>query len=94
MKPVEALKQALDYVADQGEFISADDILIVLESLGYTIYKKKVMRVQRRPASSTSMTPELKTAIQAAHAALPEARLQDIGNQFNVNQGRVSESLR
>jgi predicted XRE-type DNA-binding protein len=47
----------------------------------------------RAPATSTKMTPELAEEIREFAEANPGMSHQEIGNVFNVNHGRVSESI-
>ena len=48
----------------------------------------------RAPATSTSMTPELAEEIREYAEANPGMSHQAIAEVFNVNLGRVSETLR
>jgi hypothetical protein len=58
-----------------------------------------VNEMTRRPAirktvpKSMPMTPDVRDAIRAYARAHPDASNQEIGNVFQVNTGRVSESL-
>ena len=75
------------------DFKEASKIVNKLESKGLTIYKKKVFKNGRRPASSQPLTPELVKDIRSYFASDSDATQQDIANMFNVNIGRVNEAL-
>ena len=49
---------------------------------------------QRAPISSAPMTDELRRRILDMKAANPSLSHAEIGRQFNVNPGRVSETLK
>lgn len=72
---------------------AARRIMERLEANGMTVYKKKVSKNERRPASSQTMTEELAQEITLYYAENPEATQQQIANEFNVNIGRVNEVL-
>lgn len=72
---------------------SARKIIERLEQSGMTIYKKKISKNERRPASSQTMTEELAQEIIQYFEGNPEATQQQIANKFNVNIGRVNEVL-
>lgn len=72
---------------------AARRIMERLEANGMTVYKKKVAKNERRPASSQTMTEELAQEIILYYAKNPEATQQQIANEFNVNIGRVNEVL-
>jgi hypothetical protein len=50
--------------------------------------------VRRAPVKSRPMDPKVKEEMRAYAASHPEAHQRDIGQMFNANPGRVSESLR
>ena len=64
-----------------------------LANLGFAIYKKKVQRNGRRPATSQPMTEKLAIAIRSYYDAHPDATQQEIAGVFKVNIGRVNEAL-
>lgn len=70
----------------------AEIALRLLESKGLTIYRKKVMRNERRPVSSEPMTPELRAKIRHAYR-FSEMTQAEIAAAFHVNLGRVAEVL-
>lgn len=72
---------------------AARRIMERLEASGMTVYKKKVSKNERRPASSQTMTEELAQEITLYYAENLEATQQQIANEFNVNIGRVNEVL-
>lgn len=72
---------------------AARRIMERLEASGMTVYKKKVAKNERRPASSQPMTDELAQEIADYYEQNPETTQQQIANQFNVNIGRVNEIL-
>jgi hypothetical protein len=49
---------------------------------------------QRARIASASLTDALRAQIRALKAAEPELSQVEIGRRFNVNPGRVSETLR
>lgn len=49
---------------------------------------------QRAPTTSVPMTEELRAKIRAVKEAEPHLSQAEIGGRFNVNPGRVSETLR
>lgn len=68
-------------------------IVAHLEAEGFTIYKKKVFRNQRRPTSSAYMTEALKAEIVEFYRLNPMVTQSKIAAMFNVNIGRVAEAL-
>lgn len=64
-----------------------------LEAEGMAIYKKKVVKNERRPNSSQPVTEELADKIVDYFLENPEATQQAIANYFNVNIGLVNEVL-
>lgn len=69
-------------------------VLDKLEGLGFTVYKKKVSTNKRRPNTSTPMTPQLAEDIRKYADLYPDTTQQEIANAFNVNIGRVNETLK
>jgi hypothetical protein len=49
---------------------------------------------QRAPTTSAPITDALKAQIRAMKAAEPHLSQAEIGRRFNLNPGRVSETLR
>lgn len=49
---------------------------------------------QRAPITSAPMTDALRREIRVMKAAEPDVSQAEIGRQFNINPGRVSEALR
>lgn len=64
-----------------------------LELLGFTVYKKKVFKNGRRPATSEPMTEALADNIRAVYRGNPSLSMHQIAAMFNVNHGRVSEAI-
>jgi DNA-binding MarR family transcriptional regulator len=62
-----------------------------LEAEGMAIYKKKVVKNERRPNSSQPMTDDLAEEIYRYFLENPEETQQSIANRFHVNIGRVNE---
>jgi hypothetical protein len=62
-----------------------------LHELADDMYRKPA--VTRAPPSSDPLTPELAEKIRKFHKKNPTMHQRDIGHRFNVNPGRVSESL-
>ena len=56
------------------------------------MYRRK-HRDCRAPASSATITPELRAEIRAYAEANPQVSLTRIAERFQVNSGRVSEAL-
>jgi hypothetical protein len=79
--------------AGSFDFKQASKIIDKLEDKGMTIYKKKVFKNGRRPATSQPLTPQLAKKIRRYYATDSDATQQDIANMFNVNIGRVNEAL-
>lgn len=50
--------------------------------------------VRRAPVKSRPLDPQTAAAVRAYLAAHPNAHQRDVGQMFNLNAGRVSESLR
>ena len=65
---------------------------IRLEGLVEELERRRADR--RAPVGSDPITPELQEEIRAFAALHPTWSQADIGAQFNVNAGRVSEALK
>lgn len=72
---------------------AAKAIIARMEAKGFTVYKKKIARNERRPVHSQRMTAKLAEAIRGYYERNPEATQQQIANVFNINIGRVNEAL-
>lgn len=70
----------------------AQNMLAALEAMGFTIYRKKVMRNGRVPTVATPMTDELrKMIVELRGQGMAQ---QQIAAALNINHGRVAETLR
>jgi hypothetical protein len=72
-----------DYPEEAAELLELADEL-----------KRRSPSGARAPATSTPMTPELAEEIREFASDNPGMSHQDIGVVFNVNHGRVSETIR
>lgn len=81
----ELLKQAAKNTTDKATKAIID---IALSMMTRERKKRIVAQVKSR-----RMTPDLKAEIAAYYIQHPEKSTKEIGNTFNVNQGRVSEVI-
>lgn len=81
---IPALRERLRKLAKQHGLDELNDIADQMYRRAHT---------RRAPTRSPKLTPELAAEIRDYAAAHPKAHLQDIGEQFGVNHGRVSEAL-
>lgn len=90
MKIPEVRKQ-LSAAADAlREGKSPKSIAKKLDFLVTELWRRKPRR-KAGAAIRTKITPELKARIRAYSKAHPKQDMQEVGNHFNVNPGRVSE---
>ncbi len=66
--------------------------LAELADLADALSRRRPRRIA--PASSTTITPALRTALRAYSVAHPQMSQVEIARLFNVNPGRVSEAIR
>lgn len=78
-------------VADRLREMAAEHQLGELNILADALRRRPPIR--RAPNSSRRMTPELRRQIRRYAAAHPGETYRQIGERFDVNVGRVSETL-
>lgn len=64
-----------------------------LESVGFTVYKKKVFRHGRRPSTSVPITEAIKSDIKEMYLINPTITQHELATLLYVNPGRVVEAL-
>ncbi|HEU4762905.1 MAG TPA: hypothetical protein VFS74_11340 [Gemmatimonadales bacterium] len=73
---------------------------VLAEELGVRELHRLAEETRRRPyarvapVKSRPIDPAVRKAVRAYAAAHPDAHQREIGQMFNLNPGRVSESLR
>ncbi len=88
IQPIYALANAIGCNTER-----ATAIMERLHQQGFTVYRKKVSKNRRRPATATPMSESLAAKIRAYYFDNPEVTQQEIANIFAVNIGRVNEAL-
>ncbi len=92
--PIPEIRECLYSVA--RELLTYSDP--ALQDLGFLVRHlaeetKRRPAVTRAPAGCDPVTEETKRAVIEAHRLNPNLRMDQLGDLFNINQGRVSEIL-
>lgn len=84
-----------DVVEMLQEFIGnrAPMVLDAIEQRGWRIHRKREQHVNPRRKVSVDMTADLGAKVRKLHATVPSLTLEQIGQVYNINSGRVSEAL-
>lgn len=78
-------------IADRLRALSVE--LSCSELAGLADELRRRAPVRRAPASAATMTPQLRADIRRYASDHPTETFADIGRVFNVNAGRVSETM-
>ena len=81
----------LPEIADRLRELSVE--LSCTELAGLADEMQRRSPVRRAPNASARMTPQLRADIRRHAHAFPDKTFADIGRVFNVNAGRVSETM-